>query len=78
MTAHHDRVLAALVRLLDAYESDVQLAPQMSVKRSWETNGMAIAEAREVIALGGGPTEDDRTRWDDIRLRKLRLDHDRS
>lgn len=48
-------LLAALDRLLRAFEADKDIAPQMDILTSWETNSCAIAQARAAIAkaIGG-------------------------
>jgi hypothetical protein len=49
-------LLEALKRLLGAIEADVKISPTMPVKISFETNGMAIDEARAAIAKAEGGT----------------------
>ena len=47
---HADKYLiSALTRLLAAFETDAKISPGMTVKMSVETNGAAIAEAREAL-----------------------------
>jgi hypothetical protein len=43
-------LLAALEHLLGSYCADVEIAPGMSVKTSFETNSRAIDSARSAIA----------------------------
>lgn len=49
-TQHIARELfEALDRLLGAIEADVQIAPGMDVQTSYETNGMALEQARAAL-----------------------------
>lgn len=43
-------LLDALQRLLRANEADYELCPKMDVQTAFETNSMAIRQAREAIA----------------------------
>jgi len=43
-------LLAALQRLLRAFEADYEIAPDMDIATSFETNSQAIAQARTAIA----------------------------
>ena len=47
-------LLAALERLIAAYQSDVERMPGMTVIQSWETNGIAIEQVRTAIAKAKG------------------------
>ncbi len=51
-------LLAALQRLLRAFEADYEIAPDMDITTSFETNSQAIAQARTAIAqaLSQSPT----------------------
>lgn len=41
--------LAALQRVLRAFEADSERAPQLDVRTCWETNSQAVAQARAVL-----------------------------
>ena len=43
-------LLAALQRLLRTFEADYEIAPDMDIATSFETNSQAIAQARTAIA----------------------------
>ena len=47
-------ILAALQRLLRANEADYELCPKMDVATAFETNSMAIKQARDAIAKATG------------------------
>lgn len=47
-------LLAALERLLAAFQEDSMMTPKMSIRISWETNGGAIAEAHAAISRAKG------------------------
>lgn len=49
MKNNNAQLLAALKRLVKAYETDAMRTPNMSVLVSWETNGQAIAQATKAI-----------------------------
>lgn len=46
-------IAEALVRLLAALEADANVAPDMPIKMSVETNGDAIRDARAALAKAG-------------------------
>lgn len=45
-TTAAEELRAALARLLEAYETDVNIVPEMPVVISWETNSGAVAQAK--------------------------------
>ena len=47
-------LLAALNRLLRAFEADVEQAPSMDIVTSWETNSQAVQAARTAISKAEG------------------------
>lgn len=47
-------LLAALERLLNAFQADSVLAPTLPARVSWETNGAAVEQARAAIARAKG------------------------
>lgn len=47
-------LLAALERVLNAFEADRKISPQMPIVISCETNGSALREARKAIAKAKG------------------------
>ena len=51
--SHYDLV-AALTRLLRAFESDKNVMPNCDVLTCWETNSMAIKQALDALAKAKG------------------------
>lgn len=47
-------LLGALERVVDAFQTDSQVSPNLPVLISWETNQNAIAQARAAIARATG------------------------
>ena len=47
-------LLAALNRLLRAFEADVEQVPSMDIVTSWETNSQAVQAARTAISKAEG------------------------
>lgn len=50
----HEELLEALKRLMLAFYSDAQSAPEMTVQMSWETNTQAIETAQKAITKAEG------------------------
>lgn len=50
----NETLYLALSRLVRAYEGDVLASPDLPVIMSWETNGGAVREARNALALVEG------------------------
>ena len=54
----HDDLVAALQRLMRAFEADYEQMPDIDIRTSWQTNSQAIEQARAALKRAKGETND--------------------